>query len=747
MPTVDNENKPTLSSKSEILAELLPPEGNLKVGYRIFELVEKVMEFKNFLGLPQKWNRNYELGRNKHWKQETNKTPLITANILFSHRQRTVNTLTDNAPTFNIRQVGELSPEKEDLLQTLVRTAEHWWQEQEQQHVLEESVINGETYGCAIEKCIFNPDIEYGIGEVETIVVDPFYFGMYPTKETKIQKCEAVFHYWPMTVREARRKWPEVAEHITSDKQLLDELSDTRLEVTGPLKASKGYFTTISNVIKRVISTAGKAGGDDDDEVLVVEAWVKDYTRERNGDKEYDKYPGNIRCVTTLNGGKIVCSDRPNPSINPTLPEKLVSQTYLYDKFPFSFNHSVTDTVSPWGVSDIEQLEGLQIEVDKTLSQFTLIKDRLSRIKIINPKDSGVHNSEFTNAPGIINPSNSMVAQAIKYMDLPNVPFQDLIAALGIYKDFFFLVAGTFELEQAQTPGREVIAYKAIATLLERAATMMRGKIRNYSKMIRERGRMYISNMMNWYTEDRWISYEEDGEKISQQIKGPDMIVPAKLGVVSGSTLPVSRIAEREEAASLFQQGAIDAQELLKKLDWPNWREVVRRLQTGPLADLYAKLEKMGFPPAFVEALGQLQSMDEKDFGRALQKGEIPTAQELLTMPEQQGPPITEQAETNLKMAQVQKIMAEIALLTEQTNTEKVKQVMHMAGIQFDDEKLAMERAQLVKEMEKADHEMLTGNLDRLQGGNGGEEKGKSKGKKAQGPFRERGMESDNLPR
>jgi hypothetical protein len=161
-----------------------------------------------------------------------------------------------------------------------------------------------------------------------------------------------------------------------------------------------------------------------------------------------------------------------------------------------------------------------------------------------------VDNSEFTNAPGIINPANAMVSDAIKYMDLPNVPFADLSAALSIYKDFFYLVAGTFELEQAQTPGREVIAYKAIATLLERAATMMRGKIRGYSKMIRIRGRMYLSHVMNWYTEERWISYEIEGEEMQSAIRGTEMIIPSKLNVISGSTLPRSKIQERESRSS-----------------------------------------------------------------------------------------------------------------------------------------------------------------------------------------------------
>ncbi len=94
------------------------------------------------------------------------------------HRQRTVNMLTDNSPTFNVTRMGEAGDE--DVFLTLERLARHWWIEQEQQAVLEKSVINGETYGVAVEKVIFDPDLEYGLGEVRTVAVDPFRFAVYP---------------------------------------------------------------------------------------------------------------------------------------------------------------------------------------------------------------------------------------------------------------------------------------------------------------------------------------------------------------------------------------------------------------------------------------------------------------------------------------------------------------------------------------------------------------------------------------
>jgi hypothetical protein len=748
------ENVPTIETKAQLTAELFPEEGNGDVGYRVFEILKDVIQHKADLGLPAKWNRCYELSKNKHWKQKTKKATLVSANLLHAHRTRTVNMLTDNNPTFNIKQAGEADADKEEVFDTLLKTAEHWWHDQEQQIVLTKSVQNGETYGCVIEKVLFNSELENGMGEVEVENVDPYNFGVYPPKCMDIEKASAVFHYWAMPLRDARRRWPDKATEIQGDHELLAELNDDRMELQGGRSPLSGnYFSTFAGIVKNILNPAG-AGKDADDEVLICEAWAKDKSTEG----EFPKYPGFIRRIQVCNGGKVVLSDVPNPNIHPELlaeDREQAMQSYLFGRFPFSLTQSVTDTANPWGMTDFEQLEGLNIEVNKTLSQFTLVKDRTSRIKVINPKDSGVPNSQFTNAPGILNPSNALVAQGLRYLDPPKLPL-DLIKALEIYREFFFLVAGSFEMEQAKTNNREVIAYKAIAALLERAATMLRGKIRNYSKMIRIRGRMYLSHVMNFYTEERWISYEEDGEEMTRAIRGRDMLVPAKLTVVSGSTMPVSKVQQREEALALFDKGAIDGQELLKKIEWPDWKDVVKRMQMGPVGAFLARLQVIGFPPMMVQEMGEIAEMDDKEFEKSLEQAEIPPFSAMLP---QEGVEEEEPSGEEQKvMAEVEKVAAEILLIQEKINTEKVEQSVKIAGVEFDREKLAIERAKVVNDIKATEADIKLGAKQIASGGNGDKKKAtggkkpaagnktttKSASKKEQGPHIEKGMKSNN---
>ena len=725
--------------EKQLQTELIPKAGDLRVGLTVFGILDEILKHRDSLGLPDKWNKYYQLRRNNHWKNKSAASvSLVSANLLGSHHTKTVNTLTDNNPTFDATIVGQI--ENEEQLKTVIRLCEHWWNDQEQQHVLEESVSEGEINGTTIEKVSFNIELEYPYGEVEVETLSLFNFGWYPVKAKKLQKCEAVLHFWPMSVREARRRWPKFADKIVADDEYIKAINDQRNELTGAKKEDQSYLTKIANVVKDLISSKSITGSNE--ETVVVEAWVKDYSKDKDGKA---LYTGNIRRIQCGCCGNVVFSDMSNPSINPDMLEKAIN-CYLYDKFPFSVTPSVTDPTSMYGMPDYEQLEALNIEVNKTISQITLVKDKGSTPKFINPKDSGVHNDELTNYPGIINPTDSFKAQALKYVDPPQLD-PNIMAALDIYKDLFFTIAGTFDLESAQTPGQNVIAYKAIAAILENAARMLRGKTRNYSKMIRERGRMYLSHVQNWYTEERWISFsDETGNQQALPVKGQDLILPIKLTVVNGSTMPRSQIQKREEAMAIADKGHIDSEELLKALDWPDYKNVVKRMQAGPLGDLFNKLMGVGVPEELVQYFQELAQMkDEKEVGRAVKSGEVPLFPDVIQsmmgeQPEPQADPSIE-ADAQLKNAQAQKTIAEMELVREKILTERVLQLVKTKGVDFDEEKLKILRAQVVAEMEAKGRELDNKTIETTAKASAISSSEKSK---VQGPHREKGLQSNN---
>lgn len=683
--------------------ELLPPEGHPKVGDEAYKLFAEVLQDKINLGLLDKWRRFYELRKNKHWKnQGATGINLVTANLIYTHIQRVCNTMTDNDPTFNLVAMDEAGA-SEEIYDNLQKAAESWWIDTEQSDDFARSVVNGETYGICIEKVIFNPDLEGGMGEVETVVVDPYHFGFYPCKMTDpkhLQQAMAVLHFYPLPVREVKRIWGEKAKDVKPEEDLMKDLGDSRREISGMSRGWQGMLVTINNAVKTLINYDSGVESENK-QAIVCEIWLKDYS-------DPDKYPGNIRLVTTCNAGKIVLEDKPNPSINMELwksNQEEARKTYLADKFPFTAATPIPDTSNAWGMCDLEQIEQINVELNKALSQLILFKDRAARQKIINPRTSGVQNDEFTNASGVISPANAQEAQQIRWLGPPE-PNMDIDKAIVTMKDIFFLVVGTFELDQAQVAGRDVIAYKAIAALMERAATMMRGKIRSYGRVLRERGRMYLSHVMNYYTEERWIQFNDSktGRMVAKRIPpGQEMIVPAKLTVVTGSTLPVSRVQRREEAIGLAAKGMIDQQALLEAVDWPNRNDVIQRMQLGALGNALKKLQAIGVPVPVIQAMGDIMSLEDKEFEKMAKQGELPTAQDLLTVmmgQPSQGPDPTQQAEQAEKAAKAQKLNMEAQLTAEKILTERVKQQQILNGIQFDEDMLAMERAKIVHELQ-----------------------------------------------
>lgn len=750
---------------------LIPVEGHEDVGPKVFEILNEILSHKQDLGLPSKWNRAYELTRNRHWKTDkTRRGRLVSANLLHKHRTNTVSILTDNSPTFNIPKVGlgDNEEQADYLYGKLQRVAEYWWGNTEQQRLFELTVADAEQYGCYCEKVIFNPDLESGLGEVETVLIAPWYYGVYPIKQNglpDVQKAEAFLHYYPMSTREARRRWPDLSDQIQSDTEILKLLEDSREEMIASARGASGILTTYGSVIKKLINTLGMAG-DDEDEVLVVECWVKDYTIEGGG----SKYPGFIRKITCCSGGTVVLEDLPNPSINPNIPIELAANCYLFDKFPATIANSIVDSSTIWGMTDYEQLEQLVMEVNKRLTQLSLVTDSSARNIFINPQGSGVENAEIGNMPSVIRPTIT-AAQMMRYVDPPRVD-PTLVNSLEIYKELFFQVAGTFDLQQANAAGNDVIAYKAIAALLENASRLHRTKTRNYTYLIRERGRMFISHAQNWYTEDRWFTWEEDGEEMSDTVRNTEILFPAKLTVVSGSTMPRSRVQEREEALALFGQGAIDQEALLKSLDFPDWKKIVARMKEGPVGEMVGRLAQLGAPEPLVAFLQEIFLMDPKKFEQAAKRGELPSIQQVLQMlmtgeqpadPEMQLKGLEVQSKAQLSAAQAEKAAMETRLINEKIVTERVNQWQTAYGVRFDEEMLEMKRAELMMELRQQQHQMqmdasnqqhqieMDGHQRRMNVANAvmGAKKidndHEARTIKAGGPYREQGMASNNV--
>ncbi|MCK5237395.1 MAG: hypothetical protein KAR06_10445, partial [Deltaproteobacteria bacterium] len=328
------------------------------------------------------------------------------------------------------------------------------------------------------------------------------------------------------------------------------------------------------------------------------------------------KYPGFIRRVTIANQGNVVLADMPNPSINPNLPPEVASKSYLWDKYPYIKCDSNSDDVNFWGISGTEQLEVLIQEVNRKVSMVSAYINRTFKPAVIVPKNTGIPAKEVHNLPGmLLRPNNHVTGSGIRALDIPSLP-SDYFKFIELLLKLVDILSGIHDVTEGRKP-TGIAAASAIIALQEKAETIFREKIRNQDLLLEERGRMWISLSQNWYTEFRTITlsgrFQDQAGQNFMQFKGTDMQGEFSFDVVSGSTMPKSMFARREQALQLAQGGFIDQKALLDEFDFPGADEIIQRMSQGPLGNLIERLAiAMQADPAAIKALN-MAKLDEKD--------------------------------------------------------------------------------------------------------------------------------------
>jgi hypothetical protein len=84
--------------------------------------------------------------------------------------------------------------------------------------------------------------------------------------------------------------------------------------------------------------------------------------------------------------------------------------------------------------------------------------------------------------------------------------------------------------------------------------------------------------------------------------------------VESGSTMPKSVFARREQIANLYQMGAVDQLALLNEYDIPNKEQIIQRMSMGQLGVLLEKLQIAGMSEELLAQINEIANMDDNTF-------------------------------------------------------------------------------------------------------------------------------------
>ena len=282
-------------------------------------------------------------------------------------------------------------------------------------------------------------------------------------------------------------------------------------------------------------------------------------------------FPDGKFCVVA---GKKVLHDGPFPYDHGRLP-------YICFR-----DNSVPNRL--WGQATVEDLIPIQKAINSKKSKFHENFNLMARPKFLNPKDSGVSDASFTNAPGEVISHNSGSPPTI----LPPPPMP-AYAENMIAQDMtdFEEVSGQHEATKGDAPGR-VDSAEGLIALQEADDSRLGPNHRSNAVGLGEVWSQMLSLAHQFYDVDRLVRIRgRSGIIEARTFQGTDLEPKGFSGRFDvraqiGSGLPLSRGARSQFVLSLVEKGLFSPQN-------PEDREMVLRILEvgGPREAIFERAE------------------------------------------------------------------------------------------------------------------------------------------------------------
>ena len=598
--------------KKEFTLAKMPQKDSPEVGKFFGELYEKAVVERDRLGMPTRWMANYVLSRAKTMNVSRIREMMLggysaslSLGMIGANIERTVANITARSPMASVQ-----STDGEEAMSAAVSAmVDHWNNAEEQELTLGLSVKIMETYGTVIEKAVLNTVT----GKMSPVPLDITAFLPCPGKFHDIQKMPYCCHHYIADIDVLESMHPH-AEGLLTETGGLSELLLTEREDAVIHDNQRGggmsNLAATSGYSPNHYSSGRNSDPGMDNKCLVVEVWVRDRAVKKepmadgSGTVDIPVYPGGVRMVklakTSVAGAYFVLYDGPNPNVNWGLTPDQVSKTFLSNRYPFYVARSYTDTEMFWGYSQAETTGDIAQAIDE-LWRMVIKYLKLSLLPpVIIPKDTGIDKSQFAYIERLVlQPNSTQTSQGIRFLEMP-VPPAWLFQAIDILVRFFDRTSQIEDVDRGDAPSG-IVAASAIQMLQERAAVLMRAKIRAVDSLVRNRGRCFISFLQNFHTEPEVVNVSGTGMPVA----GIEFLAAEFAYVVeSGSTVIKTEAEERQQAVELFQVGAIDQVALLEAVKFRGWRQIVERMaEAGPLEQAMQILIQAGLPEEIVQQL------------------------------------------------------------------------------------------------------------------------------------------------
>ena len=229
-----------------------------------------------------------------------------------------------------------------------------------------------------------------------------------------------------------------------------------------------------------------------------------------------------------------------------------------------------------FGIGEIENLETLQLDVNKGLATISDNRNQTANSTWIVDSNSDVTPNMIFNKAGLVivkTPGSEVIRSAP-----PPLPAY-IANSIKENEDRMEELAGIFDFQLIRKAMTHV-AGRTIENEQTAGHTSIRLQLLALETAIQQDGEIKIELIRRHWKREFAMPVPSQTGKIEMKQFDP-MLTDEGLYAVRvghGSTLPVSRSAMREDALALHQAGALDKEELLYILDVPNKEQILKRM-------------------------------------------------------------------------------------------------------------------------------------------------------------------------
>lgn len=549
-----------------------------------------------------KWLDYYKMFRGKQWKEQRpayRHSEVI--NLIFQNLQSMVPILTDGHPKFDFLPE---EPADLELSEILNEVALADWQTNNWSMVETEVLYDGHIYGTGLSGLTFDPEMNQGVGGLKYESADPFYCFPDPSAYDVNVRSDYFCYAEPLDITVIKRRYPKYAKFLKPD--LVDLLKGSKTDL-GP--------TRFRSPVDNKVTLEGSSSQDyaDKDRALLVTVYLKDdefiekeqckTLEDGTIEKTYIqqlRWPGGRKIVYCNN---VLLTDIDNPYDDGLFPW----QKWINYILPREF----------WGMSEIEQLEGPQKVFNKlvcfALDVLTLMGNPVWKVH----SGSGVDTDNLTNRPGLVVEWDGEPGQEPRREE--GVALQPFVLQLiDRMKEWFDQIGGANDITRGVNP-TGVTANAAIENLMNAAQTRIRQKSRNLDCYLQNLGQQYLSRVFQFYSApkifrltgkdgvQKYFKFHVERDEASGKFNATvdnfrDPIRTYKtegkfdVRVTTGSSLPFSKSEKEQKLLNLFDRGIVDAEEVMKATDYPNYQAVLQRVQQRQAEQAQMAAQAKGAP-------------------------------------------------------------------------------------------------------------------------------------------------------